>query len=400
MHSNIKLSEQDYTNLAGKDWPRYENYINNNNVPEFVNNEINSYLEGKNSARNDAFCVLPFYAIEYPALVQCCLMEPLNNNDELDQIKKQMLSGVKSNKCSACWQLENNGLVSDRILKNDLLNFILDKNISVLEADCKQNNNSILHYKIDTNNVCNATCVTCSGESSNSWIKLEAKNNVFKNKQWNIRSSSIDIDYKNARVVNFRGGEPLLSSTNFEILENLLLNNNLDCFISFTTNGSIKLSNKQWSIISKFKKVNFCYSIDGIGPVFEYLRFPIKWQNLLDNLAQTRQHQNCDVGVSYTLSNLNILYHTQTINWFKKHNLPYLINPVKNPNYFSPSNLPLSIKEAIADENSKSFLKTNENFDKLLFSKFIDEICKQDKWKNINMENYLPELSTLLANYQ
>ena len=79
--------------------------------------------------------------------------------------------------------------------------------------------------------------------------------------------------------------------------------------MSFVTNGSFSLNARQKEILAKFKNLNFCFSIDGVGPVFEYLRWPLKWVDIENNISWC-QANNVEFSVSYTLSNINLLYHT------------------------------------------------------------------------------------------
>ncbi len=78
---------------------------------------------------NDYFCVLPFYGYEfYPngGGTHCCLL-PKNYN--IESIRKDILSGHRSDACSACWRLEDAGLLSDRKLKNSALDYYWDRDI-------------------------------------------------------------------------------------------------------------------------------------------------------------------------------------------------------------------------------------------------------------------------------
>jgi hypothetical protein len=68
------LSEDDYRLFAGPDWPDYKNFLTHQNIPEFVYKEIDEFLTNYVPFDNPAFCVLPFYAMEYPDKNPCCLM--------------------------------------------------------------------------------------------------------------------------------------------------------------------------------------------------------------------------------------------------------------------------------------------------------------------------------------
>ena len=144
--------------------------------------------------------------------------------------------------------------------------------------------------------------------------------------------------------------------------------------------------------------MNFCFSIDGVGPVFEYLRYPLSWGTLVSNINHVRDH-GIHASVSYTLSNLNSWYHNETVQWFKEMNLDYIVNPVYLPEYFSPSALPESIKQLIVAEPGNTelvHLLTHSDQDDVKFLKFIENVNRQDSWKGIQLGNYLPAFAKVL----
>jgi len=392
------ISEDDYKAFAGPDWPTYDQFVKNENVNVSVYKELDGFLKNYTQFNDPAFCVLPFYGFEYPRKVNCCIMKP----SDINQVKQQMLIGIRPDACSVCWQLEDAGLTSDRMIKNTALDHYSNRDLNVLFNDAKTGQANIISYKVDTSTVCNATCVTCNGRNSSAWRQLEKENTgVATSRLPNITNPQAQelIDFKSAKTINFRGGEPLLSKTNFFILEKLIEHGNTDCFISFTTNGSIIPNNKQLEILSKFRQVDFDISIDGIGPVFEYLRYPLKWESVLRTIEFCKKH-NFSVSASYTISNLNVLYHSQTTQWFNDNNINYINNIVSAPSYFRPSSLPQAVKSKILCRDSNTdlivFLQQHSMQADINFEKFQIEIDKQDSWKKININDFLPELMDLL----
>lgn len=312
-----------------------------------------------------------------------------------------MLQGIRNRACTACWHMEDSGGKSDRQIKNETLDFYFDKDLEKLFDMCVQGDNYTAHYKIDSSNVCNSTCVTCNSEFSSAWGDLERKNGVNKTKNWMLKTESFkdDIDFKRARSIGFRGGEPLLSSTNFDILEQLIEHNNTQCFINFTTNGSMPLTQRQKNILSRFPNINMCVSIDGTGKVFEYIRYPLSWSTLQQNLDYFRQ-QNMMLSVSYTISNLNVVYHHQTCAWFEQNNLRYHKNPVAFPRHFRPAALPRSVKQQLRQQQDPVIdwlLGTHDHQDDVDYLEFRRQTAQQDAWKGIKMSEYLPELTQLLG---
>ena len=387
------ISESDYAVVAGPDWPSFEQFQSLQNIPEFVFAEIDSMLRPVQGFSHPSFCVLPFYAMEYPEQTPCCL---LSSSASLPDIKSQMLQGKRPSACIKCWNLEDQGIESDRQLKNKTLDFYSNKDLEFLIQDCDAGRNRTVSYKIDTSNTCNAACATCGGKSSSTWNRLEKKNNFGRFQNWKISPEQTQnwVDYNFAKTIIFRGGEPLLSDTNFYILEQLIDHGNFDCYISFVTNGSFSLNSRQKEILSNFKKLNFCFSIDGIGHAFEYIRWPLKWPTIEENISWCRS-QNIDISVSYTLSNLNLMYHDQNISWFESNQIPYLINPVYSPSYFRPNALPAALKQWLGNHcnNNIGQWLSHSAADDVDLEKFKHEIHKQDSWKNIYIGNYLPELT-------
>ena len=383
--------------MAGLDWPSFDRFQLHDNVPVFVYKEIDKMLRPVEGFSHPTFCVLPFYAIEYPDKTPCCLMTGVETLKEVQQL---MLSRQRPRSCVKCWKLEDAGLKSDRLIKNETLDYFSNIDLEQLITQSQLGKNEIIHYKIDTSNTCNAACVTCGGDSSSTWNKVQRKNNLPTRKNWKILPDRTTdwINYTSAESVSFRGGEPFLSDTNFYILEQLIKHNNTDCFVSFVTNGSFSLNTRQKKILAKFKNLNFCFSIDGIGPVFEYLRWPLKWADIENNILWC-QTNNVKASVSYTLSNMNLLYHATTTQWFRDQNMDYLINPVYSPRHFRPESLSAEIKQHLGQQcNSDAIGQwlVHSPDDDQLFVKFQLEIVKQDRMKNINIQDYLPELVELL----
>lgn len=389
------LLQSDYDAIASESWPAFDDFIKNPSAYKKICNEIDSVLD-LTEFTNQAFCVLPFFGIELPRNISCCLMQPTN---DLSQVKFNMLNGIRPPECQHCWGQEDLNILSDRQIKNNSATLFANKGITQLVSECHESVNAPIFYKIDTSNICNATCITCNSAASTAWAALELKNKVTPIAKYNININQIskNINYTSAKTIIFRGGESLLSKTNFQILSELVKANNTDCFISFVTNGSIRPSSHQLELLSKFKNLNFCFSIDGIGPVFDYLRYPLKWDNVLSNLYFI-QSQNIDVTVSYTLSNLNVFYHNETTNWFNQEKLSYYINKVINPRCFQANVLPDSIKSRICATNNEFIIELMKpTAAPQLLSEFMKKIKQQDQWKNIHMKQYLVEFAELLS---
>ena len=351
------------------------------------------------------FCVLPWFGREIKwnqKETHCCLLPA---GYDIEKIKTEMLAGEKPVACQKCWNLEAQGLQSDRQLKNSALDFYWDRDLQFIKQDAEHGKNSILMLKLHTSYTCNATCVSCSPIHSSGWSQLNHRMNPTIPIQ---RSTSVDIDSVKQKInlaelkmLSLIGGEPLYEKKNFELLEHLLELGNDTVFLSMVTNGSATLSDYQKKILSQFKNLNFCVSIDGTGSVFEYLRFPLKWQDLIDNLKFFRQMTD-NVSANYTLSNLNILYHTQTVDWVDQNQIPYSNNPIYAPTWLQPRALTESVKhhlkETLSTDDFDTYIgATHKDSDQQNWEKCLTQIAKQDTAKGIKWQEYLPKLSQLTS---
>lgn len=354
----------------------------------------------------DTFCVLPWVGREInweSTETHCCLL-PKNYN--IDQIKSDLLAGIKTPACQKCWNLEEHGLKSDRQVKNSALDFYWNRDLESIKTDAVEGKlTRILMLKLLTSYTCNATCVSCNSVASSSWAQLDHQTDssipLGKYKFINLDNVKTKVDFSKLKMLSLIGGEPLYEKKNFDLLEHLVDIGNNSVFLSMVTNGSVKLTARQKKVLSKFKNINFSVSIDGIESVFEYLRFPLKWSDLSCNLDFFREISG-NISSNYTLSNLNILYHNQTTDWFDKNNIVYSVNPIYTPTWLQPRALPKSIKKVLKQQLSATDYNTfvgpiHTDQDQQNFQSMLEQIKIQDTSKKIKMADYLPELYNMLT---
>lgn len=348
----------------------------------------------------DTFCVLPWFSKEINWNLHetpCCLLPP---DYDLDEIKKDMLQGRQTAACQKCWSLENQGLKSDRQLKNETLDFYWDRDLDNIKKDAESGDTTTRILKLTTSYTCNATCVSCGPNASSSWGQLHTRmfpdipvNNY---KFIDVEKIKQDVDFKELKMLSLLGGEPLYEKKNFELLEHLLELGNDQVFLSMITNGSVVLTDHQKRVLSRFKNLNFSVSIDGTERVFEYLRFPLQWRDLLKNLEFFREVSG-NVSSNYTLSNLNIFYHSETKAWFDQNNIVFSVNPVYYPNWLQPRALSQEIKRVLKDRLDAVDYNTfigpiHTDTDQKNYESMKENVGLQDQAKGIRIQDYLPDL--------
>ena len=341
----------------------------------------------------DTFCVLPWYSSELPANTPCCLL-PQNTN--INQLKNDLLAGIKSPACSKCWTIESIGQKSRRQLENEFLDYKLDRDLHLIRHDCATTQVKPVVYQITTSNLCNQACVSCGSLASSKWAEVERKMGVTPINLTEINLKEADINYSSARRISLLGGEPFFDPTTFTILEKLVEHKNTDCFISIITNGSINLKQTRLDLLSKFTDLNICISVDGFSPVFEYLRWPTKWDQVIKNIADYQKITK-NISISYTISSLNIFYHDQTVNWFTQQGLRYNHNIVTYPNWLSLTAMPVELKELLS-ENSFAAPWVSITGAEISLVEYKNKIHAQDLAKHIDIKNYLPEITKILNN--
>jgi hypothetical protein len=415
------ITADDYCAIADKNWPDYHALKASNSIPEHVEHRILEMLERTTSLKQQAsaFCTLAFYGREYTFQrydhLRCCDKNPSTIQD----VRHTMLQGQRPQDCRRCWNKEDVGITSLRQIKNSTLDSLMDRDVTSFYQECKQTNTYPMYiYKIEVSNLCNATCVTCSSRYSTAWRKLEQQNSE---EPYPVISSVADsdgirfngghhtdlmpIDYKNAKFINFLGGESTLGRVNYKVLELLKEHNNTDCKISFTTHGNFDLTKAQQDLIREFANMEFNFSIDAVGKAYEYLRYPLSWKKLLSNISWCRD-QGIEVSVAWTLSNLNIFYYDEIKQWLQSNNLNYYVNVAESFKktlgfeYHVPS-LSRRVKDAIMARNTSaevhSLLTPHSEQHDLHYSEFICDLVKQDRWKKISIEHYLPEFFEIIS---
>lgn len=244
----------------------------------------------------------------------CCWIQP-NKIDISDKIKlaktrKIFIEKVESNIekfCSECLNREKFSYgVSDR-----------QKVLKFIPEDATITNIYDLFLQID--NTCNAACVMCGPHFSSLWEKQV--NPAYKLKNFSEQYEKLNNldNWKNLTSVTLLGGEPLLSENNFIFLKNIPKPENVS--LSFNTNGSVPIIDYNIkNILVKFKKLSVTFSIDGIDDIFEYIRWPLKWDKVSKNIYEyaNDDFQRKNIwGVNITVNPMNLIYLDKIFNYFK-----------------------------------------------------------------------------------
>lgn len=289
----------------------------------------------------------------------------------LTRMKKALQQGLKPKACQACWKLETAQGVSRRQKMNREHKEILQK--IKKDSSCKLPK-TVFDFKVG--NVCNQKCLICGPAASSLWIKehsaVYSSTGYLKTKNISQKTlPTLNNSMAEAKEIHISGGEPFL---NIVDLEKLLLNSVASGVarhqhLIITTNGSIYPEKLIRDVFPHFKKVQVLMSADGIGPQFDYLRFPAKWPVFFENYLRFKETRFF-AGICLTINALNAFNLTDYLQfWDEQGENQVLVNYLNSPEILAVDALPKKIREQIGRKwLEKKF--TNRGFEVLMLELF------------------------------
>jgi MoaA/NifB/PqqE/SkfB family radical SAM enzyme len=283
------------------------------------------------------------------------------NDDNFAALRDSFSENEQNSVCNRCWDQEKVGKQS---LRKRLFTtpYLKENIIEFLDRDYKKGPRQI---NLMVGNLCNLRCRICTAGVSVTYNKegefYEKKHNLINTRYTSeikkpIEFSQEQIDQivefsSNLIRLEFYGGEPLLDTATFSLLEKLIANGrSKKITLFYNTNGVVKPSQQHYELWNQFKALEFNLSYDDIGERFNYARYPAKWENALANLDHLRNN-NLDVPVQFTaictVSILNVYYLREIIKELNHLSLPFFLNIVDDPDYYNISYLPSDVKKQI-----------------------------------------------------
>jgi MoaA/NifB/PqqE/SkfB family radical SAM enzyme len=223
--------------------------------------------------------------------------------------------------CARCYHEEASGLTSRRIASKQLYEiFQCDTSIDIPGPQG-------VDYSVG--NLCNLKCSICGPDSSTMWIpdyqKLHPGRSVEIYKHRKYKQITL-TDPKAVEHIKFLhlhgGGEPLMSNNHTKFLEIIRNTKGLaDVRVLYNTNGTIRASESVLELWSQCRLIELYFSIDDIGPRFEYQRTGAKWNKIEDNISWYKQHMphNHMFNINCTWSYLNFYYLPDLVDWYNKN---------------------------------------------------------------------------------
>jgi len=271
--------------------------------------------------------------------------ETMLNWDGLVALRSSLAQGKWPAPCSKCRLLEEQGFSSTRSSQPD------HEGGPRLE---------IIHLRLG--NKCNLRCVMCGPNASNQWYNdyvaitdsqtFDVGNYSYqlekKGKKYQLESDRFNfvedeklaeilaLSSTNVREINFHGGEPMLSKAHHRLIDRLIdlrLSNQIN--LSYHTNGTVA-DTVMLDKLSNFRSVTIQLSLDGIKEINDAVRWPSKYDMIMNNIDLMREKtNNFSFNVVHTLHMLNAEHLPTFIQEMKEKGLEISINPVIDPGHIS-----------------------------------------------------------------
>lgn len=359
------------------------------------------------------------------AIKICCRSQPIGwiqeeslesawNNDNMREVRRQILCGERPEVCKPCFDLEDQGVES---LRQRHINGVIPEariNLYPRALDGLKDDYTMPFefptMEIKLNNLCNLKCRMCNPLDSTSWkdwdeIKpfYEKENNYLvptvaklvrtpgqyigpfddTENWWNSFEKLLPY----FRRVEFAGGEPLMDPQHYKILDMLKpYGDNIE--LKYATNGTTLGISKGRTIQDYwpyFRSVAVNVSIDGIYDIYNYIRGNGNFHQVEANIREIQKIPNVSriVG-AFTAQGCNILQAAECIDYFiNSMDIVFYSHRVSYPNCLSAQVLPQELK-ALAITKLLSVKSQVDNWNAVKKNPLLGKVTHQQIQDNIN----------------
>lgn len=300
--------------------------------------------------------------------VQTTSVKDIFKSKYMRDLRQQFLSGDKPAGCETCIRDEFNNFKSKRQRYMEFLK----GNLTLFESEPELP----VEYQMILSNACNLKCRSCTPSHSNLW---QAEHKILfgdsgysmphgqsgnnESVLWKDRHEWMSY-VKRLEIV---GGEPFYIKQWKDLWKEMIdLGYSKNIVIDMSTNCNIFDRESLDLITANFKRVGIGLSIDGLGSVYDYLRYPGKWETVEKNILEyyrffqsskiyrLLRFSKKDSAISYThtIGWINAWYLPEFHRWCRKNTPGVRIwnNIIHYPDHMSLWMLPKSAKNIILEK--------------------------------------------------
>lgn len=362
-------------------------------------------------SESNTFCIIPWLHIHMTpegTTLPCCVSDAefkhaiphdddVNtsiNSEFMKQLRTKMLNGETSGVCKSCYSGEQSHGGSFRKEANQQYQHRFDEVLSNTRTDGYLENFHMRYFDIRFSNICNMKCRSCNSGYSSQWEVEDLKTgqigaSINKNNSNKLMHSLFEhLPFLDRAY--FAGGEPLVTDEHYIILQELIDKGRTNIDLVYNTNIS-NLKFKNHDIMSYWeqfdKNINLFASIDHYGMKAEYIRTGTNWNKIEENIKTLKQTPNTHLGFTTTITNLNVVTLGDFfVYMYDKGLWPdgfWQLNPVFNPGYYSPWNLPEELKQQAVHNIMTAVEHLTGNVDPAVidgFTNFANSLHSHGDW--------------------
>ena len=236
-------------------------------------------------------------------------------SENLKQVRKAMVNGDTISACKNCYHQESIGKSSNRkMMTNEWIQRVGKEEFTNIVSNLIHSDyNSkldIIYLDLRLGNLCNLKCRMCSPFNSSQiakehfdlwdegnqsykdiWTGMYGKSpeHLRKDQTWfesNFLWDELIGLIPSLKKVYMTGGEPTLIENNYRFMQECIAANMQDTIELFFNINCTNVTDKFINLISQFKTVKINASLDGFGPMNDYIRFPSKWDRVSKNFER------------------------------------------------------------------------------------------------------------------
>ncbi len=264
-------------------------------------------------------------------MAPCCLYQSSQNySSAADWLQSQELQNLQQSfltqdhlpaGCHKCQRHEAQGLPSLRSKYNATGQHLATTEITELE--------------FFSGNACNLNCVFCAPWAST------GVGQEYKKLGWIDHVPIIDQTQSvlqtlkrmpQLSLVGITGGEFFVTKNNLEILDAII---DRQLQLKIVTNATC-LTPQHLDKLAKIRNLNIAVSIDGIGQVYEFLRYPAQWSNVQANITYLKRSlPSAKIHIMTVLHPLIIQHLVELFDWANRQLLPINVINIENRDWLS-----------------------------------------------------------------
>jgi hypothetical protein len=292
---------------------------------------------------NPTFCIFPYATTDVRRnsirsdkidIICCCNVDmdrvsTIPSDDPFKEIKQTLESGHLPDACYRCCNEEANGGQSERIRG------ILALNDNEFPFDPNRN----VEFRIKFSSFCSLSCRSCTPTDSTTYAKISGRNEADYIAQditeieeyWNIITENILNKVKTSTFFHLwlMGGETLIQPGVYKLLR-WCIDQGLapHVGIKLSTALSVNLSEELLELFDQFRSIWFGMSIDSVGDNYQYVRWPVKFEKIENNLSRMREFKKSfkstkdkkqfDFSLDPVFSLNNIFYIKEYLDYWNK----------------------------------------------------------------------------------